>query len=264
MATAIVTGSSMGIGKDIAFCLAESRYDLILVARSESILRSVSAEIERTFKVKCDYFTSDLSCPGAAEELYKKINSKYKKVDVLVNNAGGGTFDEFLSMDLKEINKAINLNLIALTELTYLFSKDMVKHGHGHVLNISSITAFVPGPYMAIYYASKAFVLSISQSIATELKGTGVSVTAFCPGPVATTFFNERNLKNLKNRIYFKYNPLIWLNESNTVAKLAVNAMFKRKVIEFDGLGRYLGILVLESLPRFLVRNIMAFINKKV
>ena len=186
--TALVTGASGGIGVDLAACFARNGYDLILTARSEEALQGVAARLAREHGVTAVPLVNDLGVRGGGAALAGLVRDRQLTVDVLVNNAGYGHAGALTSSDLGTQLGMIDLNVRALVELTHLFWDDMVKRGRGGVLNVASTAAFQPGPLMAVYYASKAFVLSFSEALWEEARGTGLKVSCLCPGPTASGF----------------------------------------------------------------------------
>jgi len=186
--TALVTGASMGIGVDLAECFAKDGYDLILTARSEAFLSAVSARLSASYGVKTNVFPIDLAAEGGGTRLAESIGAKGLTVDVLVNNAGYGKAGAFDGSDLNDQLGMIDLNDRALVELTQIYWPGMMARGRGGVLNVASMAAFVPGPFMAVYYASKAFVLSFSEALWEEARGSGVHVTCLCPGATESKF----------------------------------------------------------------------------
>jgi uncharacterized protein len=186
--TALVTGASAGIGVDLAECFARDGYDLILTARSQDALKDVAARLADKYKVKAATIALDLGALGAGRALADKIAAQGLAVDVLVNNAGYGIAGALDGSDAKEELGMIDLNVRALTELTHIYWPGMLKARRGGVLNVASTAAFQPGPLMAVYYASKAFVLSFSEALWKEAEGTGVHVSCLCPGPTASKF----------------------------------------------------------------------------
>lgn len=186
--TALVTGASMGIGVDLAECLAKDGYDLILTARSEAQLRDVAAKLSSAHKVKATPIAIDLGVPGNGARLAEKIAAQGLSVDVLVNNAGYGIAGAFNGSDRASQLGMIDLNDRALVELTHIYWPRMLANKRGGVLNVASTASFQPGPLMAIYYASKAFVLSFSEALWKEAEGTGVHVSCLCPGPTVSQF----------------------------------------------------------------------------
>lgn len=190
MATALITGASSGIGLELARVCAEHGVDVIVSARSEDKLQMLAKEIVTTHGVKAEVLVNDLSGQGAAGELYEGVKEKGWAVDYLVNNAGFGVYGEFLETDWQQEADMLQVNVVALTHLTKLFVPDFIQRGSGRIMNVASTAAFQPGPLMAAYFASKAYVLSFSQALSNELKGTGVTVTALCPGATETGFQN--------------------------------------------------------------------------
>ena len=186
--TALVTGASGGIGYELALLFARDGFDCILVARSEDKLNELASRLEREHRIKTLVIGKDLSKPTAVDEIYEETTAAGLAVDVLVNNAGFPVFGLFVETDLQTEVEMLQVNVIALTALTKLFLEGMVERRAGRILNLASTAAFLPGPLMAVYYASKAYVLSFSQALANELHGTGVTVTALAPGPTRTGF----------------------------------------------------------------------------
>lgn len=188
MATALITGASSGIGAALAQVFAADGADVILSARSEDKLRALADEMREKYRVKARVIAADLSLPGEAKKIYDRVAKDGWQVDYLVNNAGFGVYGVFAETDGMAEANMLQVNIVALTQLTKLFLPDMIARGGGKILNVASTAAFQPGPMMAAYFATKAYVLSFSEAIARELKGTGVSVTALCPGATATGF----------------------------------------------------------------------------
>ena len=186
--TALVTGASMGIGVDLAECFAKDGYDLILTARSEAALKEVAGRLAAKHKIKATAIASDLGVPGAGEKLAAEITSRGLTVDALVNNAGYGIAGAFNGSDRTSQLGMIDLNDRALVELTHIYWPRMLANKRGGVLNVASTASFQPGPLMAIYYASKAFVLSFSEALWKEAESTGVHVSCLCPGPTISQF----------------------------------------------------------------------------
>ena len=223
---ALVTGASSGIGRDIAKELAKRNYDLVIVARDENVLNQVKKEIEDIYNVKVEIKKTDLSNMEECKKLYNDVSSM--NIDVLVNNAGFGTCGEFIDTDLEKEVSMINTNITAVHILTKLFLKDMVKRDSGYILNVASIAGFMPGPLMATYYSTKAYVVRLTESIRMELfmKHSKVKICALCPGPVKTNFDNVANVKfSIKGQ------------SSEYVAKYAIKKLFKNKMLIFPGFG---------------------------
>ena len=186
--TALVTGASYGIGVDLAECFARDGYDLVLSARSEAALAEQAERIAKQCGVKVVTIALDLGAQGAGHRLADEIRARGIAVDVLVNNAGYGIAGGFAGSSEPDQLGMIDLNVRALVELTHAFWPDMLARKRGGVLNVASTSAFQPGPLMAVYYASKAFVLSFSEALWREAQGTGVKVSCLCPGPTASRF----------------------------------------------------------------------------
>ena len=186
--TALITGASSGIGLELAHIHAAIGGDLILVARSTEKLNELKIDLEAKYKIVAAVITKDLTAPNAAQKLYDEVKSLDIEVDYLINNAGFGGIGKFLERKLEEDVCMIQLNVIALTQLTHLFTNDFVKKGSGKVLNVSSTASLIPGPLQATYYATKAFVTSFSNALSEELRGTGVTMTNLMPGATDTDF----------------------------------------------------------------------------
>jgi uncharacterized protein len=187
----LITGTSSGIGYEMAKILAAKKYNLLLVARSEVKLLNLQQELKAHFDIDVDYFLFDLAEPNAAQELYDHITQKNYLVTGLINNAGFGDYGHFVEMPLDVDEKMIALNITTLVGLTKLFGADMVKAGNGRIMNVASLLSFLPFPYYSVYSATKSFVLAFTETIASELEGTGVLVTALCPGTVETPFHTD-------------------------------------------------------------------------
>lgn len=186
--TALITGASSGIGYELARLFARKGHGLVLVARNQETLRELAEKLEREHGIRAIVVSKDLSLPSTPEEIFRELAEKSISVDILVNNAGFGTRGMFSNADTDSQLKMIQVNTTALTHLTRLFLERMSRPRKGRILNVASTAAFQPGPLMAVYYATKAYVLSFSEALASELHGSGVTVTALCPGPTRTEF----------------------------------------------------------------------------
>jgi len=200
--TALVTGASMGIGLELARCFAQDGYDLVLNARSAELLERIARDFSSKYKVQVAAVPGDLGVIGAGATLAKAIEARGLKIDVLVNNAGYGLAGAYAGSEMAGEMGMIDLNIRALAELTHIYWPHMLANKRGGVINVASTAAFQPGPLMAIYYASKAFVLSFSEALWKEAEGTGVHVSCLCPGPTESNFreragTGKTNLKNL-------------------------------------------------------------------
>lgn len=185
---ALVTGASSGFGVEFARLLAADGYDVVLVARSGDKLEALATGLRQAHDVRALVLAEDLSDPAAPDRIAEVVLREAFTIDILINNAGFAQYGSFLTTDERVERKQVQVNVAALTHLTKLFVPGMVERGHGRVLNIASTAAFFPGPLMAVYYATKNYVLAFSVGLSEELRGTGVTVTAFCPGPTATGF----------------------------------------------------------------------------
>ena len=200
--TALITGATGGLGREFAMLAAADGCDLVLIARSESALADLGAEIGKKFPVRCYILPCDLSYPGAAQYVFGFVREEGIRVDILINNAGFGDFGPVAESDLARLEQMMQVNMAALVGLTRLLLPSMLAHGYGRILNVASLAAFQPGPLMAVYYASKAFVLSFSEALAFECRGTGVTVTALCPGPTRTGF--EKNARAEQSGLFHR------------------------------------------------------------
>jgi hypothetical protein len=248
--TALVTGASSGIGLELARQFAANGFDLVLVARSKDKLESLAAEIGTTHGVNVRVEPRDLSQPDAPRSLADALGGAGITVDALVNNAGFATYGPFHENERSGELSMIQVNVMALTELTHLLVPGMVERGYGRVLNVASTASFQPGPLMAGYFATKAFVLHFSEAIATELEGTGVTVTALCPGPTASGFQSRANMEDAK---------LVQsgLMSSEKVAAIGYRALMRGKRVVVPGLSNRLGTLAPRFLPRKLVAKVV-------
>jgi uncharacterized protein len=187
-ALALVTGASSGIGADLARELARDGHDVVLSARTLAPMQALATELE-TYGARAVVIPADLSNPGAGQELASAVENRGLEIDVLIGNAGLGGIGRFDQMDPARIGEMLQVNVVALTELTRLLLPGMVARRHGKIMLVASTASFQPGPRMAVYFATKAFVLSLGEALAYELRATGVTVTTLCPGATATNFF---------------------------------------------------------------------------
>jgi short-subunit dehydrogenase len=229
MSTVLITGASFGLGADFAALFAADKYELILVARSKDRLLELQENLQARYNVKITVISCDLAKSAAAFELKAELDKQSLQVDVLVNNAGFGEFGLFHEIDALRQQQMIDLNVTTLTMLTRLLVTDMVKRKQGKILNVASTAAFQPGPLMAVYFATKSYVLSFSAALSNELKGTGVTVTTLCPGATETHFVKNANLGDSK--LFKRMKPA----SSMDVAKFGVNALHKGKVVAIHG-----------------------------
>ncbi|RMD57515.1 SDR family oxidoreductase [Candidatus Woesearchaeota archaeon] len=248
--TALITGVTSGIGLELARLFAIAGYDLVVVSRSKDKLKRVKEEFEREFHIGVLAIAQDLSLDGAPERIVKELDKREIELDVLINNAGVGEFGLFWEQDPEKIRHMIHLNALALTDLTRLIVPKMVSRGRGRIANIGSVASFFPGPYMAVYFATKAYVLSFTQALSEELSGTGVSATCVCPGRTATGFQRESHQESSRA---IKGKRLL---SPEFVARLAFDAIMKRDVVCIIGFRAKLNALLSKVLPLWLVRRI--------
>jgi uncharacterized protein len=253
--TALVTGASGGIGEEIARELAARNHDLILIARSEDKLDALANELAQKYRVTATPIALDLSTSTATDDIIKALESRGLKVDVLVNNAGFADYGVFAASDPGKQLQMLNLNIVTLTMLTRALLPGMLGHKSGHVLNVASTAAFMPGPLMSVYYASKAYVLSFSEALDEELRGTGVSVTVLCPGPVETGFQSRAAMEDSK-LLQGSLNRMSLVSASD-VAKAAVNALERGQRVVIPGFMNQVQALIPRWLPRAVIPGII-------
>jgi len=249
--TALITGASSGIGLDLARLFAKNGHDVVLVARSEGKLRELAAELQRDFGVTAHVIVADLAQADAPRRVVEQLPAA---IDILVNNAGFGVAGPFVERDLDKQLEMIQVNVAALTALTGLLLPPMIARGRGRVLNLASTAAFQPGPLMAVYYATKAYVLSFSEAIADELRHSGVTVTALCPGPTETGFAAAAEMT--KSRLFNVAKPM----SSAEVARAGYEGMKRGKRIVIPGVKNW---VVAESV-RFSPRRVVTMIARKL
>lgn len=259
---ALVTGASSGIGEVLARCFASAGHDVILVARSRDKLQSLASELEAEHGIKAMPQAVDLSVPGAAQKLFDVLQAKQRHVDVLVNCAGVLEQGPFLSLDAAKHQQIIDLNISGVTSMLSAFLPDMVARanvdGPKRVLNVASIAAFQPIPSLASYAASKAYVLSLSEALSEELKGSGVTVTALCPGITATNMLTSAASGNDKvNRI-----PSFMVGDVNDVAHQGFEACMKGRAVCVPGAINQATTLAARASPKWLVRKLGGMLGR--
>ena len=240
---ALVTGASAGIGRELARVLAAD-HDLILTARREHELRALAAELTHT---SCRVIPIDLAHPAGPRALFEAVTAMGSNIDVLVNNAGFGDLGPFSRADLGKMLRMVQLNVTALTELTGLFLPGMITRKLGFILNVGSVAGFQPGPGMAVYYATKAYVNSFSEALSNEVSGTGVSATCLCPGPTQSEFAKEAGMQ---------HTPVFTVGsaaDAHSVAAAGVKALKRRKRLVITGVRNRVLIFAERFLPRGLV-----------
>jgi short-subunit dehydrogenase len=254
--TVLITGASGGIGYELAKLFARDGHNLLLVSRNGPRLEEVAREIKAKHKVKCTIFAGDLSVTGAPDALYAEIKKASFEVDVLVNNAGFGSLGRFHERPIEEQLEMLQLNVTSLVHLTHLTLPDMVTRGRGRIVNVASIAAYQPGPLMAVYYATKAFVVSFSEAIANELHATGVRVTAICPGPTRTGFGKRAGAE--RSSLFHSGMTM----DAGKVARLGYDGMKKNKTVVITGGKNKLLVFGARMFPRRLTANIARSLNE--
>lgn len=279
---ALITGASEGLGQEFSKIFALNGYPLVLVARNQIRLDALARELSTTYRVDVRAISKDLSLPTSAEELKTTIDDQKISIEILVNNAGFGVHGLFSSADWKATEDMLNLNMITTTHLTRLFLPEMVrrnagksnspsknsrvnwtspgnlqseeKRGQGKILNVASTAAFQPGPFMACYFASKAYVLSFTEALAEELSGTGVTVTAFCPGPTKTQFQKRSSTENIRENSFAM--------EAAPAAQAAYRGLMKNKRLVIPGFANKLLTVLVRLSPRRLVIRVTRFLEE--
>ncbi|MHC4473832.1 MAG: SDR family NAD(P)-dependent oxidoreductase [Planctomycetota bacterium] len=255
--TALVTGASSGIGRELARALAAGGHDLALVARRRPLLEELARDLAATHGVRAEVVAVDLSGPGGPTEIHEWASGLGLRIGCLVNNAGFAGHGGFADLPRELQLEQVTVNVCALVELTHLFLPAMIEHGEGRVLNVASTAAFQPGPYMAVYFASKAFVLSFSEALASELRGTGVTVTALCPGPTESGFWERAEIPSsgLVERAKM---------DAARVARVGYRGMMAGKAIVVPGFKNRLGALLVRLLPRSWVRGAIRRFQRRI
>lgn len=256
--TSLITGASKGIGKELAYVFAEDGCNLVLVARSGDKLKSLKEQLEQQYAISVVLIEKDLSQKEAAKEIYEEVTSKGLTIDYLVNNAGFGDYGFFADTPFEVYQEMIALNITSLTHLTHLFvlewreSNKKVK-----ILNISSTAAFQPGPMMAVYFATKAFVLHFSEAVGNELKKNHITITTLCPGPT-TTHFGEVSKMNASQLV-----KNVKIANAREVALLGYKAMMKGKSVVIHGAMNKLAPFAIRFLPRKWVLKLSAKVMRQ-
>ncbi len=254
--TALITGASGGIGESLARQIAAHHIDVILMARTRLKLETLAHELHTAHGIQATVIAQDLTAPDAAERIEAQVLAQGLTVDFLINNAGFASYGEFHTLPREHELNLIQVNITALTNLTHRFLPGMVKRRRGRVLNVASTAAFLPGPLMAVYYASKAYVLSFSEALNEELRGTGVHVTALCPGPVQTGFQDRAKMQD--SRLIAGKNPLLApMMDADTVAREGLQAMFAGQAVRVVGPMNTIQTLLPRLLPRSVVPRLV-------
>jgi short-subunit dehydrogenase len=252
--TALVTGGSGGIGLEIAKVLARKGFDIVLVSRKREALEAAAGQLEGKYAARVQVFAADLRRPDAPQAICDFLHNENIPIEVLVNNAGFGLGGEFADTNLRRELDMIQVNIAALTHLTKLFLPAMIKRKSGRVLNVASTAAFQPGPLMAVYYATKAYVLSFSEAIAEELRDSGVTVTALCPGPTRTQFAASAQMT--KSRLFSAFG----MADATDVAEFGVAAMMHGRRVAIPGIKNK----IVAQANRFAPRKVTARVSRMI
>lgn len=246
LSVALVTGAASGIGQELAHLLAKDQYQLILVDQNPEGLRDFAAHLRSVHGTEVTLITQDLAQMGAAQQVFQAVQAKGLQVDILVNDAGFGEYGMFLESSLERNSAVIHTNILALVELTYLFGREMKSRGRGRILQLGSTAAYTPSPRMAVYSATKSFVLSFSEALANELKDSGVTVTTLCPGATDTDFFERAGAENTNAAQGSLADP-------KDVAKDGYEAMMKGEMRVISGLTNKVQAMLSNVTPDGLV-----------
>lgn len=256
----LITGATGGIGKELCRQFAGHGYDVVLTGRSELRLSELSKELQEEYAVNAFYFACDFLNPYSCEELYRELKRQNIEIDILCNNAGFGIYGDFLDNELPAQQEMLEVNIRALTELCYFFGGDMRKRRSGRIINVSSIAGFMPGPYMALYYASKAFILSFTAALAKELQPYHVSVCALCPGIIQTPFYAKARA-DLRFSYLLRNMPP---EPANQFAEKAYRRLMNRhKTVVVIGLKNKILILLSRLCRIRMTSGIVAWIQRK-
>ncbi|WP_018564658.1 SDR family NAD(P)-dependent oxidoreductase [Streptomyces sp. PsTaAH-124] len=254
--TALVTGASSGLGTEFAAQLAARGHDLVLVARSRDRLEEVAAELARVHGVKTHVVVQDLARPDAGRQVARELADRGIRVDLLVNNAGFGTGGRFEEIEPERDHDLLMVNVVALVDLTHALLPGMLERGTGAVLNVGSTAGYQPSPYLSVYSASKTFVLNFSMALREEVRGRGVRVTALCPGPVETRFFEVLGTRDAAVAGSF--------TTPEPVVRAALAALDRNRAYVTPGLGNALMAHLTPRRPRTLVARVGERICRKV
>ena len=257
MATALITGASNGIGLELAKVHASKGDNLVLVARNKSKLEVLKTELENQYKVKVYVIDKDLSASNSAKEVYDETTKQKIQIDYLINNAGFGDFGMFVETDWNKELQMINLNITTLTQFTKLYLQDMVKRRSGKIMNVASTAAFQSGPTMAVYYATKAYVLSFSEAVDNEVRDKGITITTLCPGATESGFQAAAAMEESK-LVKGKKLPT-----SKEVAEYGYSSMMKGKTVAIHGMMNWLMANSVRFTPRAIVVKLTRMIQDK-
>jgi short-subunit dehydrogenase len=252
--TVLITGASSGIGWELAKCFAAEGCRLILLARKRQALQALADELREAHKTQSEVLPADLTEPDAPARVFRHLEANGTKVDVLVNNAGFGAYGRFATVEHTRPLEMLQVNITALTHLTWLFLPGMIERKRGGILNVGSTAGFQPGPLMAVYFATKAYVLSFTEAIAEEVAGTGATVTVLCPGPTATNF-GERAKARVPRRL-----SRVSMS-AECVARIGHRAFRNGRVVAVAGWQNQFLSSSVRFVPRILVRKVAKRLN---
>ena len=253
--TVLITGASSGIGLELAKCFAADGCRLVLTARNTAALELLAADLRQTHKIQTDVLTADLALPESPKRIFDQLTQSGVTVDVLVNNAGFGLMGAFVQLPLARQLEIIQVNISALVALTGCFLPGMIERRRGGIVNVGSVAGFVPGPNMAVYYATKAFVMSFTEALAEELSGSGLTITDICPGPTETNFGKvarggrERKIKTSRM-------------SAQAVAEIGYRAYRQGKCVAVTGLQNRIVAQLPRIFPRATVRKLTKRYNR--
>ena len=255
--TALITGASSGIGRELAIIHAQNGHNLVLIARRKDRLKKLKKELEEKYETKVVLFSIDLSEEDAPEQIFRFTEKHKINIDFLINNAGVGDYGFFHNSDWKRQKSMLNLNIKTLTHLTHLYLPGMIKKDRAYIMNVASTAAFQPGPLMSVYYASKHYVLAFSEALANELSDTAVTVTTLCPGPTESEFQQKANMQ--KSKLF----DLMPVASSKDVAEYGFKAMLNGKRVAVYGAGNKFLAKVVGLFPRNMVTAIARRIQER-
>jgi uncharacterized protein len=257
MPTALITGASSGLGEEFAKLAAADKHDIVLVARSLDKLNALAETLAKAHGIRATALAEDLSRPESVDVIVDVLAARGITIDILINNAGFGTYGPFTETSAAEERQLIEVNITALSMLTKRFVKGMVERRRGWILNVASTAAFQPGPLMAVYYASKAYVLSFSEALANELEGSGVIVTCLCPGPTRTGFGERARMK--ESRLL----EVKWVMDAPAVARAGYEGLKAGRTLVVPGLMNKVGVQVLRISPRRVVARVVRAMQER-
>ena len=250
---ALVTGASGGIGLELARILAENQFDLVLLARSRDKLQALAGELKAAHGINVTIAPADLSEPNAAQAVFEALNGGGVQVDLLVNNAGLHHEGQFSAIDLDQQLQLLQVNVVAMTALTYLFLSPMLERKRGRILNVASVASFMPVPNLAVYAASKAYVRSFGDALSQELSGTGITVTTLCPGVTDTALVEGTDLGSL---------PSVMIMDPKSVAQEGYRACMAGTPVHVAGIANELAVQWIRYQPSWLMRAVGGLLNK--